>query len=341
MEYITVGNAAIVLIALVVLAIVIPASISDILLNRRGIRNLIIAGKRTSTQPITVVIVLRKRFASIVPLLDHLYGFSYRKLRILIISHHLAGRNVRRDAERYVNSFGRKNLEIVAHKKGQTLDQEVDRYVKTDIWIKLDESLSLAKRFFELVSYDYRGVSMIPMVQSDITNRLTSLFRAYDAALTNRSTDLRMQHSPALIHSKKNEQVFEPTRAAIIMSNQQTLRSYAVHRIIHFTDMLAEWSGIIFLCTAGLTIGSIIYFGDSSNFPILGVAAAILYAVGLYSLQARSIYGKHHRVSLVLVLPFKVVLDFVLLVISIIVLPGRVVWRLKHRSNYKHQRNNR
>jgi hypothetical protein len=64
----------------------------------QNLRNL---GRKHAQQKVTVVVELGKRADSITPLLDHLFSSPYKKLEVIVLIKHTAGKNAKRQLELY------------------------------------------------------------------------------------------------------------------------------------------------------------------------------------------------------------------------------------------------
>ena len=118
----------------------------------KGVYSYLIKDARNkSRRSFTLVTSLTRRAETIIPLLDHLEGFRYKKLQVIVIVKQTAGPNAKRMLEAYRRRSGL-HLTIVKHRRGLSYETVVGRYATGDYVMQIDSTDRLSPRFFDLAS---------------------------------------------------------------------------------------------------------------------------------------------------------------------------------------------
>jgi hypothetical protein len=118
----------------------------------QNLRNL---GRKHAQQKVTVVVELGKRADSITPLLDHLFSSPYKKLEVIVLIKHTAGKNAKRQLELYRQHRQIKNLRLVSARAGISIKDVVRRYSTGKLVTTLTADQRLSKNFYTNISVDF------------------------------------------------------------------------------------------------------------------------------------------------------------------------------------------
>lgn len=115
-------------------------------------KKLIIEAKKRATQSFSVVVELDRRAENIFPLLDSLEAQDYKKLQIVVIIKHTAGKN----AFKLLSAYKRKSkskLTLVRHRRGMNTETIITRYATGRYFIRLTPGMRVSPNFFVNASY--------------------------------------------------------------------------------------------------------------------------------------------------------------------------------------------
>jgi len=276
----------------------------DISTTKRLYRRLVQVGKDHSQKSFTIVVTLRKKTTTILPLLEHIYSQDYQKMQVLVILKHTAGKH----AQSELRSMRRKNkwqgMRIISYKKGQSDQDIVRRYAKEDVTIELLPDSRMTPGFFDDISYalllNPQDI-IVPKQQHQLDTSLTSAFAAHFELW-------------ASLVAKKTARV-----ATIITPAQPfTGRSFAmvsIQAIIKRLSLVKVVVGVTLVTIIGIALSQLLEQGDIMTLvAIILVAYVVIYSINMLRQRGRSILD---RISLILLSPFALIYGVILVICAV------------------------
>jgi hypothetical protein len=107
-------------------------------------------------QPTTTILIdLRRRADTIIPLLNNLATQRHKRLDVLIIMKHTAGKNARPTLEQYQAAHPELHLMIMPHQKGTSMIQYAHGTATTDVVMQMTDKQLLSDNFLTLAALPF------------------------------------------------------------------------------------------------------------------------------------------------------------------------------------------
>ncbi len=143
------------LIILVTLLLRLFMDARDVQIDARISQSLKQLGRKHAQQKVTIIVELSKRADSITPLLDHLFSDPYKKLEVIVLIKHTAGKNAKRQLQLYRQRRQIKNFRLVSARAGMSIKDVVRQYSAGKLVISLTTDQRLSKNFYANISVDF------------------------------------------------------------------------------------------------------------------------------------------------------------------------------------------
>ena len=156
-------------------------NIKEIRQSQNIYKRLIDIAKKSSEQSISVLIELKQNMKSVVDLLDHLYGYKYSKLEIIVVVDNDADENADAMIKSYRHTRHIKNLRLVHNRHNLKVEEILRRYGSGTLAMLLSTDNRLSKDFFSIASieslYKDSAIVALPWHHICLNKTVTSALR--------------------------------------------------------------------------------------------------------------------------------------------------------------------
>ncbi|TAL14138.1 hypothetical protein EPN95_03990 [Patescibacteria group bacterium] len=304
-------------------------------------------GKKKTKKMIGVVIELRKKADTIVPLLDEIYVQGYSQQEVLILVHHTAGKNAASVLRQYKTSHKIKNFHVVTMRAKMTVVDLIKKYSRATLVTILTPEQHISKQFFDTIALDYSP----EMPDRIILGRRIILNKTIRSAF-----EAQIMMWRQMILKRKKPTVSQALSSGIVYKRSSLLSTRSSGAIIYSSGVsIAEAPSIkkifrrqavsyasLFRRSVGLTLTVLIFAGLGYVFvaaapqEILVLAASIIVAylliyIGMLSKQAD--YSFVDRLNLTLLAPIFLIVYTLLylagVLLALFTLPHLAVRRIR------------
>ncbi|MFZ3010146.1 MAG: glycosyltransferase [Candidatus Microsaccharimonas sp.] len=311
---------AVTVILLVTLIVTVVRDIKAIRTNRTIQRALLAAGKLRAQKKISVIITLGKRADSIVPLLDRLLEQHYKKLEVIIVIKHTAGKNARTQ----LNAYKKKNtlaLRIVSYKAGMTIRDIAHRYASGALVMTLSVDTQLSRDLFTQVSIDAfvsKADVIIPARYAQLDNTITRAILSFDS---DRFAVGDTSETSGLIYKRQSFIASPQRQLRIQKSNTAYILDAHTHKIRLQERLVRErertWLFVASTLALMLLIAYLVIVDPTSRIIVVTIITGgllFLYASTVLSTRAYSVVEK---ISLLLLFPIYIGYRLIVRVIAV------------------------
>ena len=319
---------AMIVIVTVLLVAKLIMDANEVRTNRRTFRLASEFIRTRNTPKISIIIELRKRAETLLPLLDHLYGHEYPNLEIVVIVKQTAGTKAQSQLSYYRRKLKRANLKVIKHTKGMESEVVIRRYTTGSFVAQIGADDRLPKGFFEtaaMVLLDKQKDVIAPRPHTVLDQTLLRALVAVTGVWTHAYKLLRpvsddrsfvpgrLYRRKAFLNKSATHVVYAPTLAVRHIDTSTTFvdflkRLQKTGQSIKNRTVGIIWSGIALLAIALLALlwsQDVILF---IRFLVLSYSAA--FTLILLSLKG---YSPLQQLTLILFAPFSLPLILVLL----------------------------
>lgn len=297
--------------------------------SRRLHREMIAIAKKHNEKTISIVVELAQNAETIIPLLDHLYGFKYDKLEVIVVIEPNADKNIRLLLNRYRRTNHVKRLRIVQHSRELKLRDVLRRYSSGELVMILNSDERLSHEFFEIASTEALNkegaLVVLPRRHIRLENTVASALQAQISVmrqLIRRLFRFKMSIWPLRTGVVYNRQSIiadsEQTDTANLFVSQRlyvsdfattrTITGYIRQSIKNAALILQSWRGII---SSIVIVGIVVLFSillDLDEQLILIACIIGIYTFTSMMMQMRTKgYSLIDNINLVLIAPFSLV----------------------------------
>jgi hypothetical protein len=305
-------------------------------------------GKKKAEKMIGVVIELRKKADTIIPLLDELYAQQYKHQETIILVHHTAGKNAISTLRHYgAKHAATKSFHIVTMRAKMTVIDVIKKYSHSTLITMLTPDQHISKRFFSNIALDYslkkpdriilgRRVILNKTIRSALQAQ-TMMWRqiiikrkqkivpqTFSSGIVYKRSSLTSKHS-------SGEVIYSSTSSiAEIASTKKIFRQH----IISFANLFRRVLGLIITILAFVGIGFVLVSATPQEILVLAIsitAAYVLMYVGM--LVRETDYSGVDKLNLTLLTPIFLILYALLyiagVVLSLLTLPRLVTRYVK------------
>ena len=293
---------------------------SNIARTRKLYRHFVEAGKQSAAQNITIIVRLSKKAESIIPLLDHLLAVDDKKLKIIVVTKHTAGKKAKTTLALYRRKNKMKNLHIIRYQKGMRNQDISKKYTNGHIYIELLPESRLARGFCEALSDEFllsNSMAVVPKQVHHLNNTLASAFASHSSTWNSLSSLFRQssvvhRNTPLVAFHADAEHNASETVVAKIAHNATILLPALNHTSASFrhaiTKTVDQLSMMKIIVITSFTTGAFIALKafPTVNDIVLGIIVilgllTLLYAINMSYVKG---YSVADRIALVLLTPF-------------------------------------
>jgi hypothetical protein len=336
----------------ITLAIRLLSDIKDIRYATKLSRYLQRLGKRTIQRKVSIIIDVRKKANSILPLLDTINTNDYTKREVIIILRPNAGKNAEKKFKEYQQQSTIKNIRLVPAKANVPVIDVIRQYSTGVLVVLLAAEHRLPKNFFSSLSLDFtlqQPDAIVLNKHAAINKTLLSAFAVYSTMW--QST---LNYSAKIMHTSLN---IEPgvayKRSAILRKRSSQINLMMTRSTASYVSLPAATNrsavirgriadhGRMFRTLLGLigTLGVVgilayvwIFFQPQETSLLLCIligAYALIYGGALWKIPAYSLYEK---LNILLLLPVFILYDAALYIIGMLA-PRLLVKPAPKKSN--------
>jgi len=304
-------------------------------------------GKKKAKKMIGVVIELRKKADTIVPLLDEIYAQRYSQQEILILVHHTAGKNATSVLRQYKAKHKIKNFHIITVRAKMTVVDLVKQYSRATLVTVLTPEQHISKQFFDTITLDYSPMTPDKILLSRRIILDKTIRSAFEAQITMWRQMILKRKKPMMSPALSSGVVYKrssllSTRgsgtsiyssSASIAETPSTKKIFQ-RQVISYAGLFRRSVGFILTVLIFAGLGYVFVAAAPQEILVLSVSIIVTYLLIYIGMISKEVgYSRIDKLNLILLAPIFIIIYGLLYIAGIVLalfrLPRVVVRHIK------------